>query len=498
MSGVLLGIDVGTSSSKGLLASPDGEVLAEAEQAHQVSRPREGWAEMDAIEIWWGDFLALCAELLPQTSDGVDCVCVSGVGPCLLAADANGQPLRPAILYGIDSRAQREIEELSSRYGAELILERCHSPLTSQAVGPKIAWLHRHEAEVWERTRRWFMPSSFLVHRLTGEYILDHHSASQSDPLYDVDRFRFIEEWAQEIAPGLELPRLLWPAEIAGAVTRAAAKQTGLAEGTPVAAGTIDAWAEASSVGVEEPQELMLMYGSTFFIVAVTQLARSHPALWGTAGVREGSRCLAAGMATSGSITDWLRRLLGDPPFERLLKQAEEVSPGAEGLLLLPYFAGERTPLFDPAARGVLCGLTLRHGAGHMYRAVLEGVACGVRHNLEVIEQSGERPERIVAAGGGVQGGLWTQIVSDVTGRTQEIPRRTVGACYGDALLAGRACGLVSSDTNWFALADRVQPREHNRERYEELYRLYRELYPATRAIAHSLARHQREEMGDG
>ncbi len=497
MTEVLLGIDIGTASSKGVLAHPDGEVVAVAERQHQISLPQPGWAEMDA-EVWWADFVALCTELVPRADGGIRAVCVSGIGPCLLAADGAGRPLRPAILYGIDTRAGREISELNQTYGESRILERCHSPLSSQAIGPKLLWLRRHEPDVWSQCKRWFMASSFLVHRLTGEYVLDHHSASQSDPLYDLEQGGFIGDWADDIAPGLPLPRLLWPAETAGNVTKAAAEATGLPEGTPVAAGTIDAWAEATSVGVEEPGEAMLMYGSTFFIVQVLHRPAADPKLWGAAGVVPGSSCLAAGMATSGSLTNWVRELCGEAGFEELLGEAAEVPPGSDGLVLLPYFAGERTPLFDSRARGVLCGLTLSHGRGHLYRAVLEGVAYGVRHNLETMDEAGERAQRLVVAGGGTRGGLWAQIVSDVTGRRQERPRETVGASYGDALLAGRACGLVEPDADWSQLAGVVEPAPSTAERYDELYRLYRELYPATRETVHALARQQEHEVQRG
>jgi xylulokinase len=323
------------------------------------------------------------------------------------------------------------------------------------------------------------------VHRLTGEYVLDHHSASQCDPLYDLRAGGWIGEWADEIAPGLALPRLVWPAETAGTVTAAAAAATGLREGTPVAAGTIDAWAEATSVGVREPGDTMLMYGTTMFMVAVLAQPRSHPRLWATNGVWPGTSTLAAGMATSGAITGWLRTIAGEPPFEQLVAEAAAVEPGSAGLVALPYFAGERTPLFDPAARGAILGLTLSHGRGHLYRALLEATAYGVRHNLEAMDAAAER---LVAVGGGTRGGLWTQIVSDVTGREQDLPARTVGAAYGDALLAGVAAGLVDRTADWNPSAGTVEPDPATRERYDELYGIYRDLYPATREQAHALA----------
>ena len=211
------------------------------------------------------------------------------------------------------------------------------------------------------------MASSFLVRRLTGEYVLDHHSASQCDPLYDLAAEGWIEEWAALVAPGLALPRLLWPGEQAGTVTAAAAAETGLREGTPVATGTIDAWAEALSVGAVNEGDTMLMYGSTMFIVEVVPQTVGDPRLWLTAGVLPHTRTLAAGMATSGSLTGWLQGIAGGVPFETLLAEAAASPPGAHALVTLPYFAGERTPLFDPRARGVVIGLTLSHQRGDLY-----------------------------------------------------------------------------------------------------------------------------------
>ena len=488
MSELLVGIDIGTSSSKGVLARPDGEIVATAERAHELSLPRPGWAEHDAEGVWWADFTALCGELAEGARGDIAGLCVSGIGPCLLPVDPNGGPLRPAILYGIDTRASAEIAELTERLGLDEILKRCGSPLTSQAVGPKLLWLLRNEPEVWERTDRFLMANSFVVERLTGEFVLDHHSASQCDPLYDLAAGAWIDEWAEDIAPGLRLPRLVWPGEIAGRVTDDGAAATGLRAGTPVAAGTIDAWAEAASVGVRNPGDLMLMYGTTMFLIAVLADVPVSERLWSTAGVFSGTRNLAAGMATSGALTAWLRELAGGPSYESLIEGASVVPRGSEGLLVLPYFAGERTPLFDPAARGLICGLTLNHGRGHIYRALLEATAFGVRHNLEAMEEAGARIDRIVAVGGGTKGDLWTQIVTDVTGRPQEIPQQTIGAAYGDAWLAGVATGLVEPDSDWNPIASVVRPDPDAAPVYERLYEMYLRLYTSTRDISHALA----------
>ena len=490
MAEVFCGIDIGTASSKAVLVTADGEIVARASRAHETSTPRPGWVEHDADGVWWGDFLAITRELT-ATGHRIAGLAVSGIGPVLLPADGAGKPLRPAILYGVDTRATAEIGELTGELGAEEILRRGGTPLSSQAVGPKLRWLARHEPDVWARTELLLMASSYLVHRLTGRYVLDHHSASQCDPMYDQTAFDWAHDWAEAVAPGLRLPELAWPTEVAGTVTAEAARETGLPEGLPVTAGTVDAWAEATSVGVREPGDVMVMYGTTMFLVQVVAAPRPHPALWTTSGVYPGTWSLAAGMATSGAVTDWLRRLVG-ADYATLVAEAAGVPAGSRGLLLLPYFAGERTPIFDPDARGVLAGLTLGHGRAELYRAALEGIAYGVRHNLEVMREAGGPARRLVAVGGGTQGGLWTRIVSDVTGESQVVPAETVGAALGDAMLAAGAAGVDVS--GWNPDDHVVHPSGDGT--YDAFYARYRELYPATVDVAHFLAERQNASAG--
>ncbi|MBD8045279.1 FGGY-family carbohydrate kinase [Arthrobacter sp. Sa2BUA2] len=486
MTAAVIGVDIGTSSSKGVLVSDDGTILATAVRTHEVSRPRPGWVEMGADE-WWEEFSSIAKELTSGTNADIRAVGVSGMGPCVLVTDDSGIPLRPAILYGVDTRATAEIEALSQQLGASAIMERTGSALSSQAVGPKLAWLAGNEPAVMERARRLFMPSSWLVWKLSGQYVLDHHSASQCTPLYDTAAQGWYRPWADLIAPGIDLPPLLWANETAGTITADASAETGLPAGIPVIAGTIDAWTEAVSVGAQNPGDLMLMYGTTMFLVATTEERVTVPNLWSTVGVYPGTRNLAGGMATSGAITGWLRGLFGAPDFADLLTEARGSGPGAGGLLMLPYFAGERTPVMDPAARGVIAGLTLSHTRGDLYRAALEATAFGVRHNVEAMVAAGVRPKRIVAAGGGTQGGLWAQIVSDVTGLTQVIPSITIGASYGAALLAAAVVTDVSID-GWNPPAQTVVPIPSLEDAYNERYQLYRALYPATREISHVLA----------
>jgi xylulokinase len=266
--------------------------------------------------------------------------------------------------------------------------------LSTKAAGTKVAWVADNEPETFARACRLFVPSSWLVLKLTGEYVLDQHSASQCTPLYDTEKREWYQPWVDLVAPGLSLPPLRWPGEVAGVITREAAALTGLPVDIPVITGTIDAWAEATSVGAQGVGDLMLMYGS-------------------------------------GAITSWLRELFGSLDYAELINLGERSGPGANGLLMLPYFVWERTPVMDPEACGVIAGLTLSHTHGDLCRAALEAIGLGERHNIETIEEAGGDIRRIFAVGGGTQGTLWTQIVSDITARPQEIPSQTIGASYG-------------------------------------------------------------------
>ena len=484
---VLLGIDLGTSGTKGVLVTPDGEVCRSDQIPHVISLPRPGWAEVDAERVWWGDVRELCRRLTADCSYQVVGVGISGVGPSLVLCDSDLVPQRPAILYGIDTRASAEIDELTRRYGAQAILRSCGKFLTSQALGPKLEWVRRNEPDVWRSSTAWFGSQSFVTAKLTGAHVLDHHTASQCDPLYRVPDFGWHYDWAMEICSPLRLPRLAWPHEVLGEVSPAAAEQTGLRAGTPVIVGTVDAMAEAFSVGVRAPGDLMIMYGSTMFVSQVLADYLAVPNLWTTAGVDPHTHALTGGTATAGSLTTWMQSLMGGVDLDVLGAEAAAVPAGSEGLLVLPYLAGERTPLFDPEARGLLAGLTLRHTRAHVLRASYEGIGFGVRQMLDLFPSQVGDGGRTVAVGGGIKSSVWTAAVSDITGRTQQMPRHGIGACYGSALLAAIGTGLVPPDTDWTKIEGEVAPDPERRELYEELYRCWRELYPATRPQMHRL-----------
>lgn len=478
------GLDVGTSSTKAVLVSPDGTLLDSRTSEHAVRRGPGGLVEMD-MGIWWEEFRRLYGELVGGHDVAVAGIGVSGMGPCVGITTLDDEPVAPSALYGVDWRARSEIEELTAEFGRDALLEKYDSPLTSQAGGPKVRWFATRFPEAFAAGVRLYMPATWIIRHLTGEYVLDRHSASQLTPLYDPATGDWDRAMAERIGPGLELPRLGWSHEICGS-TRAVEGLPELEPGIPVVFGTIDAWAEQESAGAVANDELFLMYGTTLFLVANTDHRVRHASMWGTTGTRAGTYNLAGGLATSGALTDWFRGISGVTDFGELIAAAADVPPGSDGLLTLPYFAGERTPIQDPDARGVMAGLRLEHGRGHMYRSLLEATAFAVRHNIETMEAAGARIEAIACAGGGVRSDLWPQIVSDVTGRPQTLRRDTVGASYGDAFMVAQELGAVDALDDWNPVAKVIEPVRH--EVYDGLYQDYRELYEATADIQHRLA----------
>lgn len=493
----LLGIDVGTYSSKAVLTDLAGRVVHTAVAPHGLSMPHPGHVEQDADRVWWADVCQLSRQLLAETGvrpEQIAAMAVSAIGPCLLPLDAAMRPLRPAILYGVDVRASQEIAELEQELGAPEVAAFSLMGLTSQATAPKIRWLQKNEPQVWQATAKLTSATAYLVYRLTGLHRMDRHSASHFMPLFNPRTGAWDSRYAGAIAPLHWLPELGWAGELAGHLHAEAAAATGLAVGTPVAFGTIDALSEAISVGVVQPGDLMLMYGSTTFFVLVQEQPTPDTRVWTVAGAAPGQFNLAAGMSTTGSLTRWFRdecarELDPDSAYASLFAEAAAVRAGSEGLLVLPYFSGERTPINDTRASGVIAGLTLSHTRAQMFRAVLEGVGFGVRHNLETFTDIGADVRRIVAVGGGAQTRTWLQIVSDISGVTQQLPEVTVGAAYGDAFLAGQAAGLLQPQDlqRWVRVEQEITPQPHHRAVYDALYAEYLNLYQGSKEVMHRL-----------
>lgn len=493
-----LGVDVGTFESKGVLVDGDGAVVAQAVNPHKMIVPRPGWAEHRPVEDWWGDTVAITRNLLATSGvnpKDVKAVAASAIGPCMLPLDADGAPLMNGVLYGVDTRAIAEIEHLTREIGLDTLLARCNSGLTSQSVGPKILWLKNNHPDLYARARMFLSATPYITFRLTGRYAMDHFTAAGYTPLYDPAK----QAWSPDFASGIvddlsHLPDLLWSSEIAGRVTARAAAETGLAEGTPVVCGTIDAAAEALSVGVTKTGDMMVMYGSTVFIIQITGEQVRDPRLWYAPWLFEGLHASQAGLSTSGTLTRWFAdQVFRDmPPSDVMPGMAGEGAtspPGAKGLIVLPYFSGERTPIHDPLAKGVVFGLDLTHTRADLYRGAIEGIGYAVRHIIETYDAVGQSPKRLVAVGGGTKNALWLGAVSDIGGLPQVLRAVTTGASLGDAFLAALATGHAELDDieRWNQAARIQAPRGEAKPLYDRQYAVYKKLYAQTKDLMREL-----------
>jgi len=504
----LLGVDVGTYSSKGVLVKTNGQLVTSHIVQHGLSMPKPGFFEHDAQEVWWHDFVEIVKTIIQDTridARQIIGIGTSAIGSCVLPIDKEGNPLRPGILYGIDTRASKEIAFLENVLGTDRIYEYSGAHLSSQASGPKILWIRNHEPEVYKDTR-WFLTSeAYLVYKLTGKASIDVYTAGGYAPLYDVTQRKWIGRVAEIITPLDRLPQTYWSSEIVGYVTPDAAQETLLAVGTPVVAGTTDAAAEAISAGVAKYGDMMLMFGSSIFFIMKTEKLLRTQKFWSSNFLESGAFAFMGGMSTSGSLTTWFRDHFTQFDMEREGLSASDAyselamlgaaSPvGSNGLIALPYFEGERTPLHDPRARGVWFGLSLKHSKGDLYRSLLEGVAFGIRHNLEEMGIEGISPRRVLAVGGGTKNELWLQIVADVCNIELNIPTQQIGASYGDAFLAGVGIGAIkgfSTIGEWVHIEKIIKPNREKHQQYDFYYSIFRDIYTQTKTLMHKLADHE-------
>ena len=478
----LVGLDVGTTAVKAIAISPDGEVLAVAESAYPLSTPHPDWAEQDP-EDWCRAADAALAEVAAgRELSGIG---LSGQMHGLVALDAAGDVIRPAILWN-DQRTADECAEIEDRLGRERLIALTGNRALTGFTAPKLLWLRRHEPEAFARIARVLLPKDYVRLRLTGEWAIDASDASGT-LLLDVAR----RDWSREVLDALELPTewlppVLESPERAGATT---ARDT-VSPGVPVAAGAGDQPAAAVGVGVTRPGVLSVVLGTSGVVLATLPSyahdadARVHafchavPGTWQAMGVM---------LSAAGSL-QWLHDVVApDVPFDRLVSEAEAWPPGTEGLLFAPYLAGERTPHADPDARGAFVGLGLRHDRGALVRAVLEGVAFGLRDSLELLRALGVDARVGRVSGGGSRSALWRRIAASVLDLPLEQTVTSEGSAFGAALLGGVAAGVFrdveEAVTRCVHLDSTTLPDPAWVAAYEERYARFRDLYPATKGV---------------
>ena len=492
-----MGIDIGTFSSKGTLVDEQARIVAEHSVSHEMEIPSPGYAEHDAENTWWGEFCTISRTLIqksgvdPKQIEGVGC---STIGPCCLPVDRGLRPLRKAILYGIDCRATKEIAYLEDLYGKENIFQRCGTPLTTQSAAAKILWIKNNEPEIYAKADKFVTGSTYLVAKLTGQFVIDNYTAATWVPLYDMEKLDWVDD------PSLfcrqdQLARCMWSHEIAGTVHKQAARETGLAVGTKVTTGTADASAEAFSVGVLNPGDMMLMYGSSIFIIHVVEKFTMDDRLWAGPYLFPGTYSVAAGMSCAGTLTHWFRdnfaldleakaKTEGTNVFGEIAKLADGIPAGSDGLTILPYFSGERTPINNPNAKGVIFGLNLQHTRRHIYKALLEGVGYGINQHFEIFDALHMGTKKVMAVGGGIKNMAWLQAVSDISNKCQHVAQVDTGAAYGDALIAALATGFYRDSAQvaeQIKLRYTVEPDPNAYEAYAPFRSRYNRLYLQTR-----------------
>ena len=484
-----LGIDSSTTATKAVMVRADGEVMGVATSEYAYETPRPMWTEQHP-DLWWQATIGSVRGVLDRSQ--VDPEEIMGVGLTgqmhgLVLLDANDEVLRPAILWN-DQRTAAECDEIRQRLGRKSLIEITGNDALTGFTAPKILWVRNQEPELYDRVRRILLPKDYVRFRLTGQYAIDKAGGSGT-LLFDLRR----RDWSRAVLGALEIePAWLPPTyegtSITGVVTRQAAEATGLRAGTPVVAGAGDQAASAVGTGAVVEGVVSLSLGTSGVVFAATSqpiiepegrlhaFCHAAPSTWHLMGVM---------LSAAGSLRWYRDAFAPGTGFDVLVASADTVPPGSNGLLFLPYLTGERTPHPDPLARGAFVGLTIRHGQPHLIRAVLEGVAFGLRDSFELMRGAGlAKVSQVRITGGGARSPLWRQILADVLGTELVTVNATEGAAYGAALLAATGMGVFPDVAS--ACATVIQTTggtlpSPDSKTYQDIYPRYRDLYPALR-----------------
>lgn len=485
--GLVLGIDVSTTATKAVLIDEAGTVVGVASAEYPFETPRPLWSEQDP-ELWWdGAVTAISGVLAAAARSGADVAAVGLTGQMhgLVLLDAADRVLRPAILWN-DQRTAAECDAIRAAVGPERLIEITGNDALTGFTAPKLVWVRDHEPDVWRRAAHVLLPKDYLRLRLTGEHALDKADGAGTI-LFDLAA----RDWSAEVLGRLDIPPAWLPPtyegpEITGVVSAAAAAATGLRAGTPVVAGGGDQAANAVGVGVVAPGTMALSLGTSGVVFAATDAPLYEPQgrVHAFCHAVPGRWHLMSVMLSAAGSLRWFRDTLAPgEDFGALVTTAEEVPAGSDGLFFLPYLTGERSPHPDPLARGAFIGLTLGHDRRHLTRAVLEGVAFGLRDGLDLMTAAGlPLPTQVRASGGGTASALWRQILADVLDAEIATVETTEGAAYGAGLLAGVGAGWwpsVDTATDAVVRVTPVASPGPDAALYAERHAIYRGLYPA-------------------
>ena len=489
----MLGIDVGTTGAKAALFNGNGRLTGLGQAEYPTHYPRPGWAEQDPQD-WWQAVCLSARQALsvsPDAAGRVVAVAVSSQAPTLLAIDSEGRPVRPALIW-MDRRAEAEAEKLKELFGEEVIERLTGNRSDPFYVAPKLLWFRENEPKLFARTARFAQINGYINFRLTGAWSLDPVHAA----LLLLRDWR-TGEWLSELCAACGVaPNQFAPVQpghqLLGEVHAAAAAETGLRPGTPVMVGTVDGAAAALEAGAVEPGQAAEMTGTSTVLLMPNDTGATRPVFIAMPHAVPGVSLLLGALATSGASLRWFRDQLGLAEvqesqktgvdvYELLTRAAGQVLAGSRGVLFLPYMMGERSPIWHTNARGVFFGLSLSTPREALIRAVLEGTVFALRHNVEVARQAGVPLDQIRSVGGGARSELWCQLKADILGLPILVPKTSVGAAFGAAILAGMGIGwyadVKSALRGMVEIEKTYEPRIETRELYQELYQLFRTIY---------------------
>jgi len=485
--GYLLGLDIGTSGVKALLVSPEGKIISTKTVSYPLKTPHSGWAEQSPYD-WWNATVKVIRETVsnnPIDSSEIKGISLSGQMHSSVFLDKKMEVIRPAILWS-DTRTSEQCKEIYTKVGGlNQLIHYVSNPALEGFTAPKILWLKENEPENYEKIKHVLLPKDYIRYKLTGELFTEVSDAAGT-LLFEVIKKR----WSTGLLEKLEidqdvLPPVLNSFDIAGKVTKKIAEQTGLKFGTPIVAGGADNACGAVGSGIIEEGRVMVSIGSSGVVLAQTnnpqadQEGRIHlfnhacPDSWYMMGV----------MLSAGMSYEWLKRNLFNNRLScaKLDQLAEEINPGSEGLIFLPYLYGERTPHNDANARGVYFGISGKHDQRHFVRSVLEGVAFALKDSLELIKDKGVKIKEIRAIGGGAKSRIWQQILADILGEEINLLNVEEGPAFGAALIAGVGVGVYDSFAEAvngiIKVKKTIVPRIQNTEKYNHYYQLYKKLY---------------------
>jgi xylulokinase len=501
---LFVGIDIGTTSAKAIICDANGRILAQASQEYATTFPRANWAEQ-APDDWWRATCIVVAQILAESEAdpvSVAAVGVSSQAPSVVAVDRQGHPVHPALIW-MDRRSETQCQALRGSVLEDEIARINGGRIDPYYLAPKLLWMRDEAPNAYAQCHQVLQANGYIVHQLTGVFCMDSSHGPLS-LLFDSAR----QQWSTVLVDDLgldyaKLPRIIPCRDVAGAVTAAAALATGLAPGTPVIAGMVDGAAAGIEVGLVRPGDAAEMTGQSTVLLICNDRPYRGKDLIPIGHPVPGLYFVAGAMVASGGALRWFRdqlgelecaeaRRLGVDPFELLGRLATQSPAGANRLLFLPYMYGERSPIWDTNARGVFFGLSLATQKSDLVRAIMEGAAYGLRHNVDAAAEAGFNVSKLACVGGGARSALWNQIKADVLNRPIYLPDVASGAPMGDAIVAAVGVGLYATVQDavihMTGTGPYFEPQEKNESLYDALYHVYRGLYPALRTSFRELA----------